>query len=321
MTTNNNLPTSNHFRLTQLADGVYAAIAIEGTGSGSNAGIIDLGERTLVFDTFLTPQAGDDLHAAAEQLLGRPVAYVINSHFHADHVHGNQAFGAETVIISTGRTRELLETRGAKAILDYKTRAQEHLQSLEAKLAAEQDEQERKGLALQIAEDRELIAAAPRLALRLPDQTFEERLVFHGSKRSAELLCYGGGHTDSDAFLVLPNEKLAFMGDLLFVQSHLWIGDGHPEEWLRILGRMPEVGLQTVVPGHGPIGTPEDFQAEVDYIKMLEQIVARALKSGKSAEEAQATPIPEAYANWAWREGFGYNIGALYKRASRGAGA
>ncbi len=321
MTTTNNLPTSNHFRLEQLADGVYAAIAIEGTGSGSNAGIIDLGERTLVFDTFLTPQAGDDLRAAAEQLLGRPVASVINSHFHSDHVQGNQAFGPETAIISTGRTRELLETRGPEAILNFKTRAHEHLHSLEAKLAEAQDEQERKGLAVQIAEDRELIAAAPRLALRLPDQTCEERLAFHGSKRSAELLCYGGGHTDSDAFLVLPTEKLAFMGDLLFVQSHLWIGDGHPEEWLRILGRLPELGLQTVVPGHGPIGTPADFDAEVGYIHALEQIVADALKSGKSAEEVQATPIPEAYANWAWREGFGYNIGTLYKWATRGASA
>ena len=48
---------SNHFSLERLADGVFAAIA---TGSGAavaNAGIIDLGGRTLVFDTFMTSQA------------------------------------------------------------------------------------------------------------------------------------------------------------------------------------------------------------------------------------------------------------------------
>ena len=316
--TNTHLPTSQHFRLAQLAEGVYAAMAIAGSGSASNAGIIDLGERTLVFDTFLTPQAGDDLRAAAEHLLGRPVAYVINSHWHSDHIQGNQAFEAETAIIATGRTRELISTKGAEAILAYKTRAGEHLQRLEARLAAEQDEQERKGLALQIAEDHELIAAAPRLTLRPPDQTFEERLVFDGAKRAAELLCYGGGHTDSDAFLVLPDEKIAFMGDLAFIQSHLWMGDGHPEEWRRILGLLPAPGLQTVVPGHGPIGTPADFEAEVRYIEAIEQIVAEAIKSGKTSEEAQATPIPAEFQNWDWREGFAYNIGALYEWATTG---
>src|SRR5690348_17354447 len=94
--TGNQLPTSKHFRLEPLLDGVYAAIGIEGTGSGSNAGIIDLGDRTLVFDTFLTPQAADDLRTAAERLSGRPVAFVINSHWHSDHIHGNQAFSPET---------------------------------------------------------------------------------------------------------------------------------------------------------------------------------------------------------------------------------
>jgi glyoxylase-like metal-dependent hydrolase (beta-lactamase superfamily II) len=95
--TGRHLPTSKHFRLEQLLDGVYAAIGIPGSGSGSNAGIIDLGDRTLVFDTFLTPQAGDDLRAAAEHLTGRPVAAVINSHWHADHIHGNQAFALVNV--------------------------------------------------------------------------------------------------------------------------------------------------------------------------------------------------------------------------------
>jgi cyclase len=97
MSATNDLPTSRHFQLEQLAEGVYAAIALAGGGSGSNAGMIDLGDRTLVFDTFLTPQAADELRAAAEHLLGRPVAYVINSHWHCDHIQGNQAFGGETV--------------------------------------------------------------------------------------------------------------------------------------------------------------------------------------------------------------------------------
>lgn len=70
----NTLSVFRHFQLEQLAEGVYAAISINGTGSMSNAGIVDLGETTLIFDTFATPQAAQDLRKAAEELIGHPIA-------------------------------------------------------------------------------------------------------------------------------------------------------------------------------------------------------------------------------------------------------
>src|SRR5689334_1098206 len=99
------LPASRHFHLEQLAEGVYAALSIGGTGSMSNAGIIDLGETTLIFDTFATPQAAQNLRSAAEQLLGHPITYVVNSHIHGDHWLGNQIFFPDADIITTGKTR------------------------------------------------------------------------------------------------------------------------------------------------------------------------------------------------------------------------
>jgi len=101
MRTNRQLPDSKHFRLQQLAEGVYAAIHREGGGAIGNAGIVDLGDRTLVYDTFIAPQPAEDLRAAAEALTGRPVDTVINSHWHSDHMWGNQVFGQDTDILST----------------------------------------------------------------------------------------------------------------------------------------------------------------------------------------------------------------------------
>jgi cyclase len=319
MATGKALPTSRHFELHQVAEGIYAAIGTAGSGSGSNAGIIDLGGSTLVFDTFQTPQAAADLRAAAEQLTGQPVSTVINSHWHADHIQGNQAFSPapETVIIATKRTGELMETRGAKVIGQFKEHAAGQLQKLEAKLQEEQDEQKRAELLIEIGETRELAECAPTLTLRLPDQVFDERLVFQGSRRVAELLTYGGGHTASDAFLVIPGERLAFMGDLLFVQSHLWIGHGDAAEWRRIIQRVQTLDLQTCVPGHGPIGTPEDFPTEIRYLETIEGIVSDALQKGTPAEEAAATPIPASYASWAWDVGWSANIQTLIEKARK----
>ena len=79
MKSNLQLPVSKHFRLKQLVDGVYAAIHTDGGGAFGNAGIIDLGDRTLIYDTFFTPQAAEDLRTAAEALTGHPIDIVINS--------------------------------------------------------------------------------------------------------------------------------------------------------------------------------------------------------------------------------------------------
>jgi cyclase len=93
--------TSVHFRLHRLAEGVFAAIHSEGGWAQSNAGIVDLGDRVLIFDTFIAPEAANDLRSAAAALLSRPISAVINSHYHNDHIWGNQAFPDDVPIIST----------------------------------------------------------------------------------------------------------------------------------------------------------------------------------------------------------------------------
>jgi cyclase len=81
MKTTQQLPASKHFRLQQLADGVYAAHHINNGGALSNSGIVDLGDRTVIFDTLFTHHATEDLRTTAETLTGRPINTVINNHF------------------------------------------------------------------------------------------------------------------------------------------------------------------------------------------------------------------------------------------------
>ena len=62
------IPKSKHFQLQRLADGVYAAVASERGYAICNAGIIDTGDKTIVFDTFISPEATKDLLRAAKRL-------------------------------------------------------------------------------------------------------------------------------------------------------------------------------------------------------------------------------------------------------------
>jgi len=77
----NKIPRSSHFHLEQINEGVYAAIAIAGGGAFSNSGIVNLGERTIIFDTFET---AEDLRVANDFLTGNPIPWVVNSHAHSD---------------------------------------------------------------------------------------------------------------------------------------------------------------------------------------------------------------------------------------------
>lgn len=99
-----------NFFIQQLAPGVWAAIQNDKGGHAiSNAGIVDLGNKTLVFDAFINPDAANELRQTAEQLTKHPVSFLINSHYHDDHIRGNQAFVPGASIISTEWTKNEMQ--------------------------------------------------------------------------------------------------------------------------------------------------------------------------------------------------------------------
>ncbi|WP_165422843.1 MBL fold metallo-hydrolase [Ktedonosporobacter rubrisoli] len=296
--TSDALPSSSHFHLKQLADGVYAAMSREGSGSMSNAGIVDLGDRTLVFDTFLSPTAAQDLRNAAEQLTGRPVSYVVNSHHDVDHIYGNQVFPPATTIIATTQTRDLIATRGAEFLAWAQENLAEDLRTEEKRIKELTDLSQREEAALVLASNHVLLSSLPAITLRVPNLTFEHKLILHGSRRSVELLCYGGGHTPSDSFLYLPKERIAFMGDLLFVGMHASIWQDNPQSWIDILARAEALAVQVAVPGHGTLGTGEHVTIFRDYLCSVQEIALAVHRRGGSEDEAAQEAIPACYASW-----------------------
>jgi cyclase len=308
------LPTSRHFQLEQLAEGIYTAISIANTGSWSNAGIIDLGETTLIFDTFATPQAAQDLRAAAEQLIGQPIAHVINSHKHGDHYWGNQVFSPDADIIATEKTRADMLKYVDMNKEDMQRGIENDIRELEAKAAQEPDEAKRRSQANEIASRREVLAGLPIFKLTIPNLTFEQQLTLHGSKRSVQVLTYGGGHTVSDAFLYLPDDQMLFMGDLLFARNHPWMGDGSPEEWQHILTRVEQLSFIVAVPGHGELGGREDLELLRRYLASIVVLAEECMSKGLSLQEAQKAKLPAPFESWESAEVFDWNMEFLYSR-------
>jgi len=291
-------PESKHFQIEPLADGVYAAIASEQGYAICNAGIIDIGDKTIIFDTFISPNAAKDLLKAAKQLTSREASCVVNSHYHNDHIRGNQVFPPNVNIISTTWTREAITQNEPKEILWEKENIPQGTIDAQLKLAAENDPKRCRELAFLIVYYKAIMESHPQLKTRLPNITFEPpKLVIHGTQRTVELHSFVG-HTASDLVLYLPEEKIAFMSDLLFINIHPYLPSGFPERWKESLSMAEALGIQTVVPGHGPVGRSADLSVMTQYIQSLENIVANMVKSGRSIEEVSLQPIPSQFETW-----------------------
>jgi cyclase len=307
------LPKSEFFTLQLLREGVYVALSKEGKGSWANAGILDLGDQTLIFDTCATPKAAADLRKAAEELTGRPARYVINSHDHIDHVHGNQVF-ADATIISTALTRERIALRQPKFIEMVRNDNGAQLVKMAQQLEAEQDPNKRHELEVLLGEFTAIDEAVQTTKMTLPTLTFEDHLVINGSARRAELITYGGGHSVSDAFLYLREEKIVFLGDLMHIGYHADFRQGNHREWLYILDQVQKLDIETVVAGHGAVGTREDLNTMRQYLLDLDQFASDWVESGGTLETIADAVIPAKYASLGVPSVFYGNLRSLLQK-------
>ena len=149
-----------------------------------------------------------------------------------------------------------------------------------------------------------------------PEVTFTDELVLEGSRRSLHLVSYGGGHSPSDVFGYLPDERVLFSGDLALVGYHLSVGDGWPEVWTRILERMRRLRVDTLLPGHGAVDTGKALDRGHQYLRDISGIVRRAIRRGTSLRELVRTPIPEAYRDWRFSFMFPENLARAYRLAT-----
>lgn len=293
---------SKHFMLKKVRDGIYAAISKPGGGAVGNAGFLDLGDQVIVFDTFNTQQASEDLKYMAERITNQKVSLVINSHWHGDHIRGNQTFNGCPIISSETtltKMKNIHPSRIEKQKEDIKGLTQ-YIETLEKQL----HESGESTLQDQVSCLYELKQSLPELKLTLPNETFKEKKTLQGTNRTAQLFTKGGGHSFCDSMLYLPEEKVIFMGDLVFVQCHpTFFDETVPRRWMDILQEVKELDIETVIPGHGPIGTKEDIDVMIHYLTHL-----------LSIQYKDSAEIPHLYRDWASPDVYFKNIKSVKRK-------
>jgi cyclase len=284
------------FTLEKVADGIYAAVARPAALINCNAAIFENAADVLVVDTHSKGSAAAALAAQVRrQITAKPVRYVVNTHFHWDHIQGTQAYkklNPNLQVIASTATRKLIAELGAarlKASLDEVPKSIERYQK---QLAAATSPQEKARLADILRQAQAYLTEMRNWTPELPNITFSDHLVIHDRAHTLHLAFRGRGHTAGDIVIYCPEKKVLASGDLLhgFLP---YLGDGYPKEWPATLTACGEFDFQRAIGGHGPVQhTRERLPQMAAYIAELTEAVVKGKQAGRTIAQLQAQITP-----------------------------
>ena len=263
-------PTSLPFTLKQLGPGVYAAIDGPERKSGSNAGFVIGDDGVLVVDALFTPEAARALVGEIRRLTPKPIRYVVNTHYHADHTGGNAVLReAGAAIIAHRNVRGWVRTNNLNLFGDRVT-----------------------------PELRARIEALP-----LPDLVTEKELaVWLGSRKV--VVRSVPGHTGGDLVVEVPDARVLFAGDMLWRKWAPNLIDGSVAEWAATaagFAAAPDAARTRFVPGHGDVADVSDVRDFRAYLLDLRRLVTVGRKAGLKGEalvQAVAPKLRALHPDW-----------------------
>ena len=148
---------------------------------------------------------------------------------------------------------------------------------------------------------------------RLPTRTFEgqPRLAV-GSKR-VELIEVGPAHTRGDCIVHVPDDRLVYTGDILFVEGTPIVWAGPIENWIAACDRIGALGADVVVPGHGPITDARGVEAVRAYLVYIRDQARSRFDAGLSARDAALDIALGDFDAWGDAERIAVNVATLYR--------
>jgi cyclase len=256
------------FEVVNLAEGVYATVRKEPPGLTVNANSVFIINDTdvVVVDTTLTPGTAKELLAALHKLTNKPVRYVINTHWHDDHIMGNQVFRdafPAVEFIAHANTRDYLPGTGLnnrkqamseQGYPGFIAALKNWLAKNESVFGGPMNEEERATFASDIKIAERYMAENPGVEIVLPTITFNDRLTLYSGKRAIDIRYLGRGHTSGDIVVYLPTERIVVSGDLvIWPVPYVGSPQSHPGEWSTTLEKLLALNPAVIVPGHGPV--------------------------------------------------------------------
>ncbi len=234
----------------QLSDTIYML-----RGRGGNVGISTGEDGLYIIDDQVQPIT-DPLLQAIHEISDKPIRFVINTHYHGDHVGGNETIGgAGAVIIAHDNIRKRMTTEQVSIFMNSTT--------------------------------------PPYPKGALPVLTFNDRMSLHLNGESATAYYVANGHTDGDSIIHFPSSNVIHMGDMYFNGLYPYIdldagGAIHGVIAAADLALSISDEATNIIPGHGPLAKKQDLQDYRDFLVEARDNVQALIDQGMDREQVIA---------------------------------
>lgn len=295
-------------RTEKVSDGVYASIRTEPPGLffDSNVTFIERDEDVVVVDANFSLASARANLAELRKITAKPVRYVVNTHWHDDHITGNRVWrdaypGVEFVghtsaaadMAGVGETnRQGLRANAGNFAAALRKRIAEGTSLAKAPIT----EEEKGSYASDAGLIDQYLADVPQMEIIPPTLSVESRLVLQGSKRTIEILHLGAGHSRADLVVWLPQERIAITGDLVVWPVPLVGSTSFPSAFATTLEKLIALKPAVMVPGHGPV-MRDDAHARLvkDTLDSITSQTRAAVARGETLEQARKSVDLERY--------------------------
>ena len=247
----------------ELAPGVYWRTAGPDKRVIANAGWVVFRDYVLVIDANY-PVGARAIVNDVRKTTGKPIKFVFDTHYHADHAFGNGVFvdAGATIVCSADCIAESTR-KNAAAWAKYADSTGEKLEH--------------------------------------PQIGFPDKLVFDDGTQRVELIKVGPGHTMGDAVAWLPKERILFTGDLCVNQrsgNNVADPDADPDGWVRALDALSTYEPVQVIPGHGSAGGKPALAGQRAYLAAMIAGVRKGIARGESADQLAESLDLSSYGTW-----------------------
>jgi cyclase len=277
---------------TEVGDNLYAYLQWNGGWGISNAGFLVDDDGLMVIDALMAPSMTRAFVDTMRGVSQAPFRHLVNTHMHADHTNGNQFIeGAE--IVAHEHCREEMV---AAATFETAQRAKRPDGGRGEKPFWIQD-----SWWDELAE----------VESTLPQTTFADSLTLRYGDTEAQLLHHGPAHTLGDSLVYFPESKVLFSGDLAFFYA-MPLCRGNMPNWVRICDIIRDMEIETIIPGHGPVGGKRELQDMQEFMQFMVDQTRDAFANGLSEEDAAKAIDIGDWAKWPEAERKEMNIANLY---------
>lgn len=284
--------------VTRIGDGVYAVVRREPLGLAVNANsLVVVGDAgVIVVDAQFTRAATQQTITAIRRITPKPVTHVVNTHWHDDHLAGNQVYrdtfpGVRFVmhantaadLVALGGPNRVGTVRNAPPLVERFDRLLGMGLGIDSTPA---NETQRASVGSAIRIMRQYLAEAPGFRDVAADDTVRTSLTLGSGAQRVEVRWFGAANTRGDLVVHVPAQGVVATGDLVVAPVPFAFGS-HPAAWVDVMDSVAALRPRVVVPGHGPV------MRDLAYVGRVRAMLAE-VRDGAAAAAARGDSLPDA---------------------------